>query len=104
MSEQEQDLLTGRFLREHADAKRKLVAMNTQLERYSKAFASLASCLSRNVHAEFNLDTAKREIAQLPLSEFDFGKLLAFLEEYTELRKSVTEGNLKLRELGIDAV
>ena len=104
MSEREQDEAIGRFLREHADSKRKLAAMQTHMESYSKAFASLASCLERNVHDDFNLAAAKRELEQAPLSEFDLGRLLAFLEEYTELRKSVTAGKTRLRELGIDAV
>ncbi len=104
MSEQEQDALIGRFLREHAEAKRKLATMQTQMERYSKAFSSLSGCLSNNVHDDFNLITAERELDKLPLSEFDFGKLREFLKEYTELRKSVTAGRARLREFGIEAV
>jgi hypothetical protein len=40
----------------------------------------------------------------MPLSELDLGRLLVFLEEYTQLRKAVTAGKMRLRELGIDAV
>lgn len=105
MSEQEQDVVLGRFLREHGEAKRKLVAMQAEMERYQKAFTALASTLSKdNVHDAFSLTTAKRELEKLPLSEFDFSKLLEFLNEYTELRKSVTAGRSRLRDLGVDAV
>lgn len=104
MSDQEQDVLMGRFVREHSDAKRKLVAMQTQLERYEKGFTTLANALGRNDRDDFNLLVAKRHIDELPLSEFNLAALVAFLEEYTELRKTVSAGKARLRALGIDAV
>lgn len=101
MSEQEQDAATGRMVREHADRKRKLAAMTAELERLKKAFESLANCLGHNVHTDFNLTTTRREIEKEPLSQFDFGKLIGFLVEFTELRQSVESGEARLGELGL---
>ncbi|HEY1205075.1 MAG: hypothetical protein ABSH46_19825 [Bryobacteraceae bacterium] len=101
MSEEEQDAVIGRLVREHAEKKRRLLAMVSELERYREAFASLASGLAHNINPEFNLTVTQREISNAPLSQFDFTKLTSFLQELTDLRKSVEREAPKLRELGL---
>lgn len=102
MSEAEQDASIGRMVKELAENKRKLTAMTAELERYEKAFKSLASSLSNNVAAEFNLKCVTRDLHTFPVLEgFGLEPLVAFLEEYTQVRKSVESGTANLRQLGV---
>lgn len=100
MSEAEQDAAIGRMVKGLADGKRKLAAMTSELERYEKAFRSLASSLSSNVS---DLKAVKRDIesAHPVLQGIGLASLLEFLEEYTEVRQSVQSGTARLRDLGI---
>jgi hypothetical protein len=91
------------MVKELADGKRKLAAMTSELERYEKAFKSLASSFARNDASDVNLKAAKRDIeATHPvLQGFGLAPLLQFLEEYTEVRQSVENGTARLRQLGV---
>jgi VIT1/CCC1 family predicted Fe2+/Mn2+ transporter len=101
MSDREQREAIGRFVEEYAAAKKRLAAMEIERERLQRAFASVANGLATNVSADFNLSAARAEIAKEPLSGFDFGTLILFLEEYASTRKSVESGEARLRELGL---
>jgi len=101
MSEEDQDQATVRMVREHADRKRKIAVMEAELATYCSAFKALADGLSHNVGADFNLSVVKKMVGQAPLAKFDLSLLLAFLEQYTELRRAQIEGQAKLKELGL---
>jgi hypothetical protein len=76
--------------------------MESELERYEKAFRALASSLAHNVANDFNLRCVDRDIHTHPvLSGLDLKSLVSFLEEYTELRQAVDAGAARLRDLGV---
>jgi hypothetical protein len=101
MSEQEQDAVIGRTLRELADAKRKLTAMEAERERYEAAFKMLTSGLSYNVDPNFNAAVVARNVSHEPLSRFDFSKLVDFFREYSETRVAVQRGEKTMRDMGV---
>ena len=102
MSEVEQAATVGRIVMEQADNKRKLAVMSAELERFEKAFRSLASSLAANQGSEFNLGSVERDMTQHPvLEKIDLSPLLSFLRDYTELRKAIDTGSVRIREIGI---
>jgi hypothetical protein len=102
MSEYEQDLAIGRLVRESAERKRALAAMTLELERFQKAFTSLGSALAKNVDSRFNLVGATGAIENSSvLNGIDFGKLLRFLEEYSDLREHADRDAARLKDLGL---
>lgn len=101
MSEQEQDAVIGRLVRDHSDAKKKEAVMKTKLEQLHKAFSSLANGLAYNADPSVNLVSVKRELQNESLASYEFGRLTAFLEEYAEVHQDVCRMNVRLKELGI---
>jgi hypothetical protein len=94
MGEKEQDAEIGRLHREHNANKTKRVAMESRMERWSRAFKSLGSHLALNADPDYNFGYAQQDIQAL--EEFDLSMLINFLEEYTHLRKSIAAQAEKL--------
>lgn len=101
MSDQEQDAVVGRLVRDSANAKRKAAAMKTELEEIAKELVALVNALHHNIHSDVQLVAARRHIHDGLLAGYDFSKLIAFLEEYTEVRKSIEHMERRLLELGV---
>jgi len=101
MSAEDEDQIAGRIVREHAERKRKLAALESELRRFATAFKNLADGLGHNVSPTFSLNVVERAISEPPLNEIDFSKLVAFLREYTEVRERHTAGEEEIRKLGI---
>lgn len=101
MSEQEIDATIGRMVREQAEAARDLAFMKARLEMLHKGFETLANFLHYNVNPEAHLISVRKHLQVDPLNQYDFSKLVVFLEEYSAKAKLVSELAGKLRELGV---
>jgi hypothetical protein len=101
MSDQEQDAAVGRLVREYGESKRRLAAMNAELDAIKKAFQELVNGLGQNIAADSNLTVTRRVVEKTVLSQYDLTKLIKFLESFTELRTSMEQIEHRFLEFGI---
>jgi hypothetical protein len=101
VSEQEQDVAMGRLVREYVGAKRQSAIMAGELETVEREIRSLADVL-HDIQADGSFTAARRVLEGEMLVKYGFAKLLAFLEEYGDVRKSVAHMGQQLREIGVD--
>jgi hypothetical protein len=101
MSEQEQDAIVGRLMRERKNAKRQLAIMSAEIATIASSLRDVADAL-RDIAADANLSVAIRALQAGPLAKCDNAKLLAFLVEYTVARSAVSRMEQQLHELDVE--
>jgi hypothetical protein len=101
MSTEEQDALVGRLVREQAERKVKLAALDARRAEFQKAFAALANAIDTNVNSALYHPSAVKCIDAAPLSELDLRPLRELLLSIAHIHREVSDAALQLKSLGV---
>jgi hypothetical protein len=101
MSDAEKDAITGRIVREYAEARRAAAVMKAEIADLQSGLKVLAVGLKQYLEIGADLQGIHRTLEREPLCTYDFARLRRLLDDHAETVARVASLRITLKEVGI---